>query len=120
MSSNPPLAVILYPCVSNTTVMIIMMAVDMSSNPPLAVILHPCVSNTTLPISFRNQGLDEVVLSRATTLVHVNQPPTMELAENSGIIICNLLIHPAKQDALNLVIKITDHPTIRAVVGVLA
>jgi hypothetical protein len=74
--------------------MVSMMTVHMSSNPPLTVVLHPSVSNTTLAISFRNQRFDKVVFSRASTLVHVNQPTTMELAQNTGIVL------PRKNDLI--------------------
>ena len=83
-----------------TPVVVSVMTEHMSSNPPLTVVLHPSISYATLAISFRNQRFYKVVLSRASTLVHVNQPPTMELAQNRGIVLQkNILFAPLTKNS---------------------
>merc|ERR1711981_1223182 len=73
-------------------VVIPMRSLHMGSNPPLAFPLHPSISKTTHTIRIRDQRLQQIVLRRATTLVHVNQPSSVELAQDSCIIISHPLL----------------------------
>ena len=66
-----------------------------------------------------DQRLEQVVLLRPVALVHVHQPALVEGADDGGVFLGQLLLKPAKKDALNVIPNVADMPAVRTVVGVL-